>query len=161
MGLLLPGYMPRGVVAITTDLNDTAYVGDTETVVYQLPFTAAPKRIYRVHFRVGRADTYSQGDSSTRPAKSSMQVKCRWAAGSTVTTSGALIGDYRVSVFNDSSDTATGVDASFYLVNPPSGQLAVGISIYANRASATYGTVRCLADTNAHLVVEDVGPYSE
>lgn len=161
MGLLTPGHMPRGVVAITTDLSDTGYVGDTETMVYQLPFTAAPKRIYKVCFRVGRADTYNQGDTTTRPAKNSMALRCRWAEGSSVTTGGTPLGDYRVSVFNDSSDTATGIDASFYLVNPPAGQKAVGISIWAARASASYGTVRCLADGHAHLVVEDVGPYSE
>jgi hypothetical protein len=47
------------------------------------------------------------------------------------------------------------------LLNPPSGQLAVGISIRAARAAATYGQVRFLTGPNAHLAVEDVGPYSE
>ncbi|MFF7800259.1 DUF7298 domain-containing protein [Streptomyces olivaceus] len=163
MGLLLPGYMPRGIVAIVTDLADTDHVGDTETMVYQLPFTAAPNRIYRVLFRVGRADVDNTGgaDSNNRPAKNSLLVKCRWASGSTVTASGASAGDYRVTVFNDVSDTATGIDTHFFLLNPPAGRSAVGITIRAGRSSSTYGRVRCLADGGAHLAVEDVGPYSD
>ncbi|MEU0344248.1 hypothetical protein ABZ092_36240 [Streptomyces bobili] len=162
MGLLSPGHAPRGVVAITTSLSDTAYVTEAETVLYTLPFRAAPKRIYRVSFRVGRADTNGTGDNATlRYAKSSMVARCRWASGSSVTTSGTSLGDYRVTVFDDDSSTATGVDASYILLNPPAGQLTVGIFGYAGRAAATYGQVRFIADGNAFLMVEDIGPYSE
>ncbi|ATI18724.1 hypothetical protein SEA_DAUDAU_23 [Streptomyces phage Daudau] len=168
MGLLSPGYGPHGVVAITTGLADTAYVGNTETMVYQLPFIAAPKRIYKVCFRIGRADTDGTGDNADtliRYAKQSLAARCRWASGSSVTTSGTSLGDYRVTVYDDDSNTASGMDASWYLVNPPSGQLTVGIAIWAAWSPATgtggHGQVRCLADGNAHFVVEDVGPYSE
>ncbi|AXQ61080.1 hypothetical protein SEA_HANK144_24 [Streptomyces phage Hank144] len=169
VGLLLPGYMPRGVVAITTDLADTAYVGNTEVIVYQLPFVAAPKRIYKVQFRVGRADTDSGGDntnSAIRYAKQSLVARCRWASASTVTTSNPHIGEVRVTTFDDDSSTATGIDAHWFLLNPPAGQSAVGIGIWAARSPATgtgtiFGQVRCLADGNAHLAIEDVGPYSE
>ncbi|MEU9795072.1 hypothetical protein AB0E27_31555 [Streptomyces sparsogenes] len=162
MGLLGPGYGPHGVVAITTGLDDTAYVGDTETMVYQLPFIAAPKRIYKVAFRVGIADADSTGDqTANRYAKQGLTATCRWAAGSSVAVSSASIGYLRTTTFDDDSLTGTGADASFYLVNPPGGQLTVGISIKAARAAATYGQVRYLTGPNAHLVVEDVGPYSE
>ncbi|MET8111173.1 DUF7298 domain-containing protein [Streptomyces prasinus] len=163
MGLLLPGYMPRGVVAITTGLDNTVSVDSTETVVFQLPFTAAPKRIYKVSLRVGRADVDGVGDNAgdtLRYAKNSLAVRCRWASGSTVTTSGTSLGDYRVTVFDDDSTTATGVSAHWFLLDPPAGQLTVGVSIWAGRNAATYGNVRILADGHAHFAVEDVGPYS-
>ena len=167
MGLLSPGYGPHGVVAITTDLTsmgDADYVGDTETMVYQLPFIAAPKRIYRVQIRAGRADAHTEGDQEgeiIRYAKNSMVTRCRWASGPTVTTSGTSLGDYRVSVFDDNSTVSTGLHSSWILINPPAGQLTVGISIFAGRAAATYGTVRILTDGGAYLLVEDIGPYSE
>ncbi|AFU62076.1 hypothetical protein D854_gp66 [Streptomyces phage R4] len=164
MGLLSADHMPRGVVALTTGLDDTPYISESETMVYQLPFTAAPKRIYKVTLRVGRADTNGTGDQAgdvNRYGKNSLVTRCRWASGSTVTTSGAGVGDYRVTVFDDDSTSATGVCATWFIVNPPAGQTAVGIAIYAGRTAATYGQVRYIADGGAVLVVEDVGPYSE
>lgn len=164
MGLLLPGYMPRGVVAITTGLGDSGLVGDTETVVYQLPFVAAPKRIYKVCFRAGMADTNGTGDNANaniRYAKNGATLQCRWAAGPSVSTSGAVLGVYRVTVFDDDSNTATGADCHFYLVNPPAGQVAVGITLRASRASATYGQVQLYTSGSGHFAVEDVGPFSE
>ncbi|WP_438470797.1 DUF7298 domain-containing protein [Streptomyces asiaticus] len=162
MGLLTPGYAPHGVVAITTGLSDTAYVGDTETVVYQLPFIAAPRRIYKVLLRVGMADVDSSGDDTARRyAKNAANVTCRWAAGPAVTANSASLGNYRVTCFDDDSLTATGVDATFYLVDPPFGQATVGVTIKAARPAATYGQVRFLTGANAHLAIEDVGPYSE
>lgn len=170
MGLLLPGYAPHGVVALMNNLGDTAYVGNTETMVYQLPFIAAPKRIYRVHLQAYSVDTDNGGDNTNtniRYAKNSMIIRCRWAAGSTVTTTGStVIGAHRVSVFDDDSTTASSADCTFYLVNPPAGQLTTGISIWAARSPATgtgtiYGQVRFLTSTGSHLSVEDVGPYSE
>ncbi|MGW8953507.1 DUF7298 domain-containing protein [Streptomyces sp. NPDC055709] len=163
MGLLLPGYMPRGIVALTTNLATTASIGDTETVIYQLPFVAAPKRIYRVHLQVYAVDTDGVGDnanSAIRYAKSSAVIRCRWAAGSTVSTSGTVFGEHRVTVYDDDSATASGADVCFYLVNPPSGQLTAGITLATARAAATYGTVRILPGTLSCLAVEDVGPYS-
>lgn len=169
MGLLLPGYMPRGVVAIMNNLDDTAYVGNTEAMVYQLPFIAAPRRIYRVHLQVYSADTDNGGDNantSIRYAKNSMIIRCRWAAGATVSTTGStIIGNHRVTVFDDDSSTASSADCTFYLINPPAGQLTTGISIWAARSPATgtgnYGQVRFLTSTGSHLSVEDVGPYAE
>ncbi|WP_406192333.1 hypothetical protein OH733_05475 [Streptomyces griseus] len=161
MGLLSPGYAPRGVVALLMDLPDSPAVENTETMVYELPFRSAPKRIYRVNIRLGRADTNSTGDAAAHSAKNSLVMRCRWAAGSTVTTSSTSLGDYRVTVFDDDSNTSTGVSTDFYLINPPAGQLTVGISIRAARVAATYGNVRVIADGHAHLAVEDVGPFSE
>ncbi|MBQ0949253.1 MULTISPECIES: hypothetical protein [unclassified Streptomyces] len=164
MGLLLPGYMPRGVVAIMTNLGTTDYIGDTETMVFRLPFQAAPKRIYRVHLVAYSADTDGTGDNTNaniRYAKNSMIIRGRWASGSTVSTSGTAFGEYRVAVFDDDSSTSSGADVAFYLVNPPAGQLTVGVSIATARAAATYGQVRFLAGAMSALVVEDVGPYSE
>ncbi|MFJ6680596.1 DUF7298 domain-containing protein [Streptomyces werraensis] len=164
MGLLSADHMPRGVVAIMKDLGTTAYVGDTETVVYQLGFTAAPKRIYRVHLQAYVVDVDGVGDntnSNIRYAKNSALVRCRWASGSTVTASSTVIGATRVTVFDDDSSTSSGVDASYYLVNPPRGLVTVGISLLAGRTAATYGSVRFLSSASDSLVIEDVGPYSE
>ncbi|MFE9924259.1 hypothetical protein ACFYQA_22555 [Streptomyces sp. NPDC005774] len=163
MGLLLPGYMPRGVVGIITELDTTAYVGDTETVVYRLPFIAAPKRIYKVHFQAYSVDADGVGDNANdaiRYAKSGAIIRCRWASGSTVTISGTNIGAQRVPAFDDDSSTSLGADCTSYLLNPPAGQVTVGISIRASRAAATYGQVRFLTNAGSHLAVEDVGPYS-
>ncbi|MFG2923875.1 hypothetical protein ACGFYA_20495 [Streptomyces sp. NPDC048305] len=165
MGLLSPGYMPRGVVALLNNLDETAYVGSTETMVYQLPFVAAPKRIYKVHLQAYSVDTDGVGDNAStniRYAKTSMIMRFRWAAGSTVTTSGTVLGAHRVSVFDDDSTTSSSADCAFYLVNPPAGQLAVGVSIWSARTpDTTYGKVRFLTSTGSHLAVEDVGPFSE
>ncbi|MER6231732.1 hypothetical protein ABT169_21655 [Streptomyces sp. NPDC001616] len=149
------------MVALTTDLDDSAYAGDAETIVYQLQFRAAPKRIYKVTLRVGRADGTEVGDATARGAKNSVVSRCRWASGATVTTSNPHLGDYRVPVFANDSSTSMGVHSSWYLLDPPAGTTTVGISIYAGRAAATYGQVRIIADGNAILVIEDVGPYSE
>lgn len=164
MGLLSADHMPRGIVAITTNLATSNYVGDAETVIYQLPFTAAPKRIYRVHLQVYAADTDSVGDNANtniRYAKNSMVIRCRWASGSTVTASGTLIGEHRATVYDDDSSTASGVDFSAYLLNPPAGPLTVGITLATARAAATYGAVRFLPGAISCFAVEDVGPHSE
>ncbi|MGW8630614.1 DUF7298 domain-containing protein [Streptomyces sp. NPDC055793] len=164
MGLLLPGYMPRGVVAIMTNLGTTDYVGDTETVVFRLPFQAAPKRIYRVHLVAYSVDADGTGDnanSNIRYAKNGMVIRGRWASGPTVSTSGTAFGECRVTVFDDDSSTSSGADCAFYLVNPPAGQLTVGITIGTARTAATYGQVRLLAGSLSALVVEDVGPYAQ
>lgn len=163
MGLLDASHMPRGIVALTTGLATTASVGDTETVIYQLPFVAAPKRIYRVHFQVYAVDTDGVGDNvnaAIRYAKSSAIIRCRWAAGSSVSASGTVIGEHRVTVYDDDSTTASGADVCFYLVNPPSGQLTAGITLCTARAAATYGAVRILPGVLSCFAVEDVGPYS-
>lgn len=164
MGLLSADHMPRGVVAITTDLASTAYVGDTETMVYTLPFTAAPKRIYRVHLQVYSVDTDGVGDntnSNVRYAKSGAAIRCRWASGSTVTTSSTILGAHRVTVFDDDSSTSSGADCTYYLLNPPRGQATVGISLATARPAASYGQVRFLTGTGNHFAIEDVGPYAE
>ncbi|WDS51739.1 hypothetical protein SEA_TRIUMPH_25 [Streptomyces phage Triumph] len=164
MGLLSADHMPRGIVAITQNLATTTSIGDTETVVYQLPFTAAPKRIYRVHLQIFAADTDGVGDNANaniRYAKNSMNIRCRWASGSSVTASGTLIGEHRVTVFDDDSSTASGADVAFYLLNPPRGQVTVGITLNTARAAATYGMVRVLPGSLSYFAVEDVGPHSE
>lgn len=163
MGLLTPGYGPHGVVAITTGLADSGLVGDTETVVYKLTFTAAPKRIYRINFRAMMADTDSTGDQTNtiiRYAKNGATIGCRWATGSTVTTSGTPLGYIRATVFDDDSVTAMGAELTCYLVNPPRGQLTVGITLKTARAAATYGQVQLYQSGVGHLAIEDVGPYS-
>ncbi|WAB08727.1 hypothetical protein SEA_ANDRIS_23 [Streptomyces phage Andris] len=164
MGLLDASHMPRGIVAITQNLATTAQIGDTETMVYQLPFKAAPKRIYRVHLQAYAADTDGVGDNTNaniRYAKNSMVLRGRWATGTTVTTAGTAFGEGRATVFDDDSATAGGIDINWYLLNPPSGQLTVGVAIYVARAAATYGTVRILPGSFSFFAVEDVGPYSE
>jgi|SRR5690606_1875434 len=158
--------MPRGVVALTTNLDsmgNDAYV-DTETVVYTLSFTAAPKRFYKVHFQVYSVDSDGTGDNANndiRYAKSSAAIRCRWASGSTVTTSSSILGAHRVTVFDDDSSTASGADISYFLINPPRGLTTVGITLAAARTPATYGKVRFLTSTGNHLSIEDVGPFSE
>ncbi|MFF8845492.1 hypothetical protein ACF08N_22660 [Streptomyces sp. NPDC015127] len=156
--------MPRGVVAITTTLDNSAVVGDTETVVYTLSFTAAPKRIYKVCFRAAVVDTNGTGDntnSAIRYAKNAADIRCRWAVGSSVTATSNNLGLMRATVFDDDSITAMGVDASYYLLNPPRGQITVGITLKAARASATYGQVGLYPNSGSHLAIEDVGPHSE
>ncbi len=161
MGLLSPGHAPRGVVALLTEFPHSDLLGDTETMVYQLPFIAAPNRIYRVHFHAVAADTDGEGDNSARGAKNCMIARCRWASGSAVTTGGTLIGNNRTSVFVNDSLSATSVDFSSYLINPPRGQLTVGISGQAGRAAATYGRVAFLGQAGSYFVIEDVGPFSD
>ncbi|ATI18887.1 hypothetical protein SEA_JANUS_24 [Streptomyces phage Janus] len=164
MGLLSADHMPRGVVAITLDLANSAVVGDTETMIYTLSFTAAPKRIYKVCFRAAVVDTNGTGDnanSAIRYAKNAADIRCRWASGASVTTSSSSLGLIRATVFDDDSVTAGGADASFYLLNPPRGQITVGITLRAARASATYGQVGLYPNAGSHLAIEDVGPHSE
>ncbi|WP_432006298.1 DUF7298 domain-containing protein [Streptomyces parvus] len=164
MGLLSADHMPRGVVAITLDLSNSAVVGETETVIYTLPFTAAPKRIYKVCFRAAVVDTNGTGDNANnaiRYAKNAADIRCRWASGASVTTSSNNLGVLRATVFDDDSVTAGGVDASFYMLNPPRGQITVGITLRAARTSATYGQVGLYPNPGSHFVIEDVGPYAE
>lgn len=161
MGLLSPGHAPRGVVALLTEFGHSDLLGDTETMAYQITFTAAPNRIYRVHFHAVAADTDGVGDNSARGAKNCMVARCRWASGSTVTTAGTLIGRNRTSVFVNDSLSATSVDFSSYLVNPPRGQLTVGISGQAGRSAASYGRVAFLGTDGSHFAVEDVGPFAD
>ncbi|MDX3525068.1 hypothetical protein P1P75_01010 [Streptomyces sp. ID05-39B] len=164
MGLLLPGYMPRGVVAVLNLLQaDTTAAVTTETMAYQLPFVAAPKRIYRVHLGVYIVDTNTTGDGTATsfPAKNSAVIRARWAQGSSVTITGTPFGASRATVFNDDNSTAGSADSTFYLFNPPAGQVTVGVSIAPVRAAATYGAVSLSPSTGSHLVIEDVGPYAE
>ncbi|MCD2462465.1 hypothetical protein MBT42_02715 [Streptomyces sp. MBT42] len=151
-------------MAITTTLDNSAVVGDTETVVYTLSFTAAPKRIYKVCFRAAVVDTNGTGDnanSAIRYAKNAADIRCRWAVGASVTATSNNLGLMRATVFDDDSITAMGADASFYLLNPPRGQITVGITLKAARASATYGQVGLYPNSGSHLAIEDVGPHSE
>ncbi|MFI6205904.1 hypothetical protein ACIBAI_05815 [Streptomyces sp. NPDC051041] len=151
----------KGVVALQTltAMTDAQYVGDTETMIYTQSFTAEASRCYKVVLRIASVDTDGTGDStSLRYAKQSAMTTVRWAAASTVTTSAASLGTFYTTVFDDDSNTSTGVEATFYLNDPPAGLITVGVSLVARRAAATYGRVRYLTSTRSTLAVEDAGP---
>ncbi|MFI2673995.1 siphovirus ReqiPepy6 Gp37-like family protein [Streptomyces albidoflavus] len=150
---------PRGIVALQT-LGDTEYIGDAETIVYRRTFTAEAGRCYKIHLRVPVVDADSTGDApSVRYAKQAAYTFCRWASGTTVSASSATLGAVSTTVYDDDSTTATGVDAAFFLNNPPAGSATVGIGLTARRAAATYGKVRYLSGaTTCTLAIEDVGP---
>ncbi|MEU9605467.1 hypothetical protein [Streptomyces sp. NPDC048057] len=148
-------------MAIQTDLTNTA-LASVETMAYQLTFTAAPKRIYKVHFLAYLVDAGSEGDgtASVYPVKNAAIVRGRWAPGASA-SDGTVFGAYRVAVFDDDATAAQGCDCTFYLTNPPAGQTTVGISIAPSRPATTYGPVAFQPSIGSHLVVEDVGPYSD
>ncbi|MGW3336214.1 siphovirus ReqiPepy6 Gp37-like family protein [Streptomyces sp. NPDC001009] len=148
---------PRGVLALQT-LGTTAYVGDTETMVYTQQFTAEAGRCYKVVLRIASVDTDATGDNaSTRYAKQSAMTVVRWASGSTVASSNTAIGSFYSTTFNDDSNTSNGMDAAFYLNSPPAGPITIGIGLMTKRAAATYGMVRYLPSTLSTLAIEDVG----
>jgi hypothetical protein len=104
-----------------------------------------------------QADTNATGDGSTRVAKTSLRTRCRWVSGLGVTTSSTSLGGIRTTCFVNDSTTATGIDASWILNNPPAGKITIGITLEAVRAPATYGSVQILTDDGGRLSVEDIG----
>lgn len=161
-GWRTPSYVersPRGIVSVQA-LASTAYIGDTETIVYSQTFTAEANRCYEINFRVAVVDTDATGDnasSTIRYAKQSGYTACRWAAGSTASNTSTLLGTFYNTLFDDDSFTATGINANWYLNNPPAGTVTIGIGLKVNRAAATYGQVRYLVSGGSHLAIEDVG----
>ncbi|WP_308408956.1 siphovirus ReqiPepy6 Gp37-like family protein [Streptomyces sp. AC558_RSS880] len=147
----------RGVIAMQT-LATSAYVGDTSTLIYSQQFTAEAGRCYKVVLRIAAIDTDGTGDNSTvRYAKQGAYTTVRWAAGSTVSTTGTLVGDAFSTTFDDDSNTATGLDINCYINNPPAGLITVGVTLNSRRAAATYGMVRYLPGSLSQLVIEDAG----
>lgn len=150
---------PRGVLALQT-LGTTAYVGDTESIVYTQQFQADAGRCYKVTIRIAAVDTDATGDNANtniRYAKQSAMTTVRWATGTTVSTSSTAIGTFYSTTYDDDSNSATGMDATFYLNNPPAGPITVGVGLNTRRAAATYGMVRFLPSTLSTLAIEDVG----
>ncbi|MFI6275934.1 siphovirus ReqiPepy6 Gp37-like family protein [Streptomyces sp. NPDC050988] len=150
---------PRGVMAMQA-LASTAYVGDTETIVYTQTFTAEANRCYRINLRVAAVDTDATGDNASatiRYAKQSGYTACRWAAGTTVSNTSTLLGTFYSTLFDDDSFTASGINANWYLNNPAAGTVTIGIGLKVNRAAATYGQVRYLVSGGSHLAIEDAG----
>ncbi|MFF4244300.1 siphovirus ReqiPepy6 Gp37-like family protein [Streptomyces sp. NPDC001822] len=151
---------PRGILAIQPALVASAHVGDTEAILYSQTFTASAGRCYKVNFRMATVDTDGTGDNSNtniRYAKQGGYTSCRWAAGSAVSTSSALLGVMYTTTFDDDSTSGIGVTADFYLNNPPAGPITIGIGLKTLRPAATYGQVRYLPSGGSHLAVEDVG----
>ncbi|MGV9312584.1 siphovirus ReqiPepy6 Gp37-like family protein [Streptomyces sp. NPDC003691] len=147
----------KGIVSMR-ELETTAYIGDTPTVVYSQTVTAEAGRCYKVALRVASVDTDTTGDATTlRYAKQSAYSTVRWAAGSTVATTSRLVGDAFTTTFDDDSLTSTGLDMACYINNPPAGLITVGVTLHARRPSATYGQVRFLVGSLSTLVVEDAG----
>lgn len=150
---------PRGVIAVQA-LASTAYVGDTETIVYTQTFAAEANRCYRINLRVAAVDTDATGDNASatiRYAKQSGYTACRWGAGTTVSNTSPLLGTFYSTLFDDDSFTASGINANWYLNNPAAGTVTIGIGLKVNRAAATYGQVRYLVSGGSHLAIEDAG----
>ncbi|MGA5019245.1 siphovirus ReqiPepy6 Gp37-like family protein [Streptomyces griseoincarnatus] len=147
----------KGIIAIQT-LATTPYVGDTPTLVYTQQFTAEAGRCYKVVLRIASVDTDGTGDQTTyRYAKQGGYTAVRWAAGSTVSTTSALVGDAFNTTFDDDSNTATGLDINCYINNPPAGLITVGVTLNTRRAAATYGMVRYLPGSLSQMAIEDAG----
>jgi hypothetical protein len=72
--------------------------------------------------------------------------------------SDTTLGAIRVPLFDNGSAYSMGVDTHFYLVDPPAGQITVGISLRPVMDGTVYGGVRFLPNPGSHLAVEDVGP---
>ncbi|AKY03779.1 hypothetical protein SEA_VERSE_24 [Streptomyces phage Verse] len=152
----------RGLVAPIQMLGTSAYVGNTETMIYTQQFTAQANRSYKVVMRMPSVDTDGAGDntnSTIRYAKQGAITYCRWAAGATVTTASQSVGNFYTTTFDDDSVTSMGLMCEWYIVNPPAGLITVGISLFAYRSPhTTYGMVRYLPSASATLGIEDVGP---
>ena len=152
----------RGIVVLKQNLPTTAYIGDTETIVYSQAFTAETGRCYKITLCVSSVDKDSAGDNADdnlRYPRQSGVTTCRAAtAGATLSTSSPSLGSIFTTVVDDDSQSASGVCAAWYLNNPAPGTCTVGISLYAKRPAATYGSVRYIAYGNQQLAVEDVGP---
>lgn len=153
--------LAKGLVALQA-CGTSAYVGNTETMIYTQQFTAEANRTYKVVFRMPSVDTDSTGDNATatiRYAKQTGVTQCRWASGTSVSTTSTNAGSLYTTTFDDDSQTSTGAQAEWYIQNPPAGTVTVGISLYAIRSpSSTYGQVRYLPSTGSQLAIEDVGP---
>ncbi|WP_254792786.1 siphovirus ReqiPepy6 Gp37-like family protein [Streptomyces sp. CC77] len=150
---------PRGVKAIQ-NLATSPYVGDAPTLIYTQGFTAEANRCYKVVLRIAVADTDGIGDntdSGVRYAKQGAYTAVRWAAGTTVSASSTIAGDFYSTTFDDDSSTATGLDITCYINNPPPGPVTVGVTLNARRTAATYGSVRYLPSAMSQLVIEDAG----
>ncbi|ATE85128.1 hypothetical protein SEA_GOBY_23 [Streptomyces phage Goby] len=148
----------RGIV-YTAALGTSAHVGDTETVLYSHTFKAAAGRTYKIHYRFTSVDTDGTGDSTepARYAKNSALIYCRWKSGTSVAVTDPQIAQGYQSVYDDDSTSSSGTELTAYLINPPAGDVTVGISVKTGRAAATYGQVRFLPGGGARMVVEDVG----
>ncbi|WP_031513717.1 DUF7298 domain-containing protein [Streptomyces sp. NRRL F-5123] len=154
MGVTLyPDPRPRGVI-VRQIVSTSALVGNTETMMYTQTFYAEAGRNYEIHFRTAVLGN-SAGDGT---AVQSGRTICRWAAGSTVTTAGTLIGDVYTTAFAPDLTRASGVDATFNLISPPAGLITIGISLYALRQPAsTYGSVHYGTNGQSELLVSDNG----
>ncbi|AWY07589.1 hypothetical protein SEA_YOSIF_25 [Streptomyces phage Yosif] len=150
----------KGVVALQS-LGTSAYVGNTETMIYTQQFTAQAGRIYKVVMRMASVDTDGAGDQTNtliRYAKQTGITHCRYAAGSSVSTSSTTLGNFYTTTFDDDSITSMGLTCEWYMTSPPAGLITVGISLYAARSPhTTYGMVRYLPASGATLAIEDVG----
>jgi hypothetical protein len=149
----------KGVVALQT-LATSAYVGDTATMIYTQQFTAEAGRCYKVSLKIASADTDGTGDNANtdiRYAKQGAYTVIRWAAGTTVTTTSTLVGDFFSTTFDDDSNTSTGINMQCFINNPPAGPVTVGVTLNTRRAAATYGMVRYLPGSLSQLAIEDAG----
>ncbi|WP_327292436.1 DUF7298 domain-containing protein [Streptomyces sp. NBC_01198] len=165
MGLMIyPSREPRGIVASMecgSVPSGEVYIGNTETMLFTQQFIAEPGRNYRVTFQMGSVDANGTGTNASAGAKNSALTSCRWASGSSVTTSGTLVGQILTPLFSDDSGLSGGVVCESYIRNPPAGLTTVGISLYTNKTATASGSARYLAfgSSAANIfAVEDVGP---
>ncbi|AKY03707.1 hypothetical protein AVT26_gp25 [Streptomyces phage Lannister] len=155
----VPAKLARGIV-YTATLGTTAYIGDTETMAYTHTFKAAAGRTYKIHYRLTSVDTDGTGDNTNtniRYAKNSAILYCRWKSGTSVSVTDPQIAQAYATVFDDDSTSSTGAELTAYLIDPPAGDVTVGLSVKTGRAAATYGQVRFLPAGGARMVIEDVG----
>ncbi|AGM12046.1 hypothetical protein SEA_GODPOWER_24 [Streptomyces phage Godpower] len=147
----------RGIVSHEAITLNTDYIGDTETIVYPHTFQAAQGRTYKFTYNLLVVDANATGDTTPPGAKNAAHLYGRWAAGSTVTTSSAVVAQKYHTIFSDSSDRDSGTMLVGYLINPPAGQITVGLGLRVRIASGTNGMTRILPGSGSYIAIEDVG----
>ncbi len=144
---------PRGAVALAR--FGTSVTATGATIVYSHTFTALAGRLYRVTFSLPVLDDQS-GTSGT--FNGSVDLYIRGAAGTSVTTTGTILGFSRVGLRGDSSNNAHGTTVVGYLNNPAAGSYTVGLSLTPITSTA----VRVLPPgtdpaQGAQLLIDDIG----
>ncbi|AOQ26922.1 hypothetical protein SEA_RANA_23 [Streptomyces phage Rana] len=147
----------RGIVYHQAITANTAYIGDTETIVYPHTFQAAQGRTYKFTYNLLVVDADGVGDTTPPGAKNAAHLYGRWASGATVTSSSTVVAQKYHTIFSDSSDRDSGTMLVGYVVNPPAGQVTVGLGLRVRIASGTNGMTRILPGGGSYFAVEDVG----
>ncbi|WJN62646.1 hypothetical protein [Streptomyces phage phiScoe10] len=155
--------IPRGIRYYSA-LPSTAYVGDTETRAYLATFRAEPGRMYRITLNLAIVDVDAIADNASvadHGAKNSAVIRARWALGTDATASDSDLGGFYQSVYDEDSQFASGATHDWFLGGVTAGDVAIAITLKANKTAATYGSVRILTSggNSTSLHIEDVGAY--